>query len=109
MQYIKAASIGELTSGQKKLITAEDKKILLINLEGMYYALDNRCPHMGGSLYEGEIQGTQIICPRHGSVFDITNGRISQAGKLFMLKVKVKDIQTYPIKIENEEIFIVLN
>ena len=54
------------------------KEILLTNIQDSYYAVENKCPHMGGSLYEGELKGNLIICPKHGSMFDITNGKVFQ-------------------------------
>lgn len=50
--------------------------LALFNLDGTFYALDNRCTHLGGPLGEGAVDGTRVTCPWHGSVFDITIGKV---------------------------------
>ena len=106
MKYVKAARISALTPGNKMLLTLEGRTILLVNIQNAYYAIDNRCPHMGGSLYDGKLEGSQIICPRHGSVFDVTTGKAVAGGKLLFMKIKVRDAQSYPVKTEGEDILI---
>ena len=106
MHYIKVAETNELKDGDKKKITLDDKTVLLAKIDGTYYALDNKCPHMGGSLGDGELEGYNIVCPRHGSAFDVRNGRLAKEGKLAFIKVKTKDAKSYPIKIEGNDILI---
>lgn len=106
MEYTKIAQTSELNNGEKKKISLNNKDILLANISGTYYAVDNRCPHMGGSLADGELKGSNIICPKHGSVFDIISGKVNQRGKLFFMKVPVTDIHVYPVKIDGNDILI---
>lgn len=106
MRYIKVAQIAEIPAGNKKKISAEGKEILVTNIDGSYYALDNTCTHMGGSLYDGKLEGHHIVCPRHGSVFDATTGKALGGGKLLFLKVKVSDLKTYPVKVEGTDLLI---
>jgi 3-phenylpropionate/trans-cinnamate dioxygenase ferredoxin subunit len=106
MEYVKVAMTNELDAGQKKLVTVQGKAILLTNIQGSFYAIDNTCPHMGGSLYEGNLDGTHIVCPKHGSIFDVTTGQVVQSGKLFLIKVKVHDVQSYPVQIEGTDLLI---
>jgi 3-phenylpropionate/trans-cinnamate dioxygenase ferredoxin subunit len=106
MKYIKVAQITEIPAGSKKKISAEGKEILVTNIDGSYYAVDNTCTHMGGSLYDGKLEGQHIVCPRHGSVFDVTTGKALGGGKLLFLKVKVSDLKTYPTKVEGTDLLI---
>lgn len=106
MKYVKVAKTNELNAGEKKKISLEGKEILMTNIQNSYYAIENTCPHMGGSLYEGKLNGNHIICPKHGSIFDVTTGKVIQSGKLFFLKVKVHDLHSYPIKIEGTDILL---
>jgi len=106
MQYVKVAQTNEVKDGEKKEITIDNKVLLLTNIQDTYYAIDNKCPHMGGSLYEGNLDGYTITCPKHGSVFDVRTGEVIKSGKIVFIKVKVKDTQTYPVKIEGTDIFI---
>jgi len=106
LNYSKVAETNELRPGEKRKVTFDGKEIFLTNLENSYYAIDNSCSHMGGSLVDGTLEGNQIICPKHGSIYDVTNGKLLQNGKLLFLKVKAKDLHSYPVKIEGTDILI---
>lgn len=106
MKYVLAAITDELKDGEKKKISVDGVTILLVNLNGTYFAVDNKCPHMGGSLYDGNLEGNSIVCPRHGSKFDVTTGEVVKSGKLLFINVKVNSIKTYPVKVEGNEIMV---
>ena len=106
MQYVKVAQTSEVKDGEKKEITLDNKVLLLTNIQDTYYAIDNKCPHMGGSLYEGKLEGYTITCPKHGSVFDVRSGEVIKNGKIVFIKVKVENTQTYPVKIEGTDILV---
>jgi 3-phenylpropionate/trans-cinnamate dioxygenase ferredoxin subunit len=106
MEYVKALDKNELPFGQMKIVTLQGKAILLVNDNGTFYAINNRCPHMGGSLGDGELLGTMITCPRHGSKFEVVTGKNVGAAKIGILKLNVKDAQTYPVKIEGNDVLV---
>jgi 3-phenylpropionate/trans-cinnamate dioxygenase ferredoxin subunit len=106
MKYVKVSQTTKLTEGSKKKISINGKDILLTNVKGVYSAIDNTCTHMGGSLVDGDLQGNEIVCPRHGSIFNVQTGQVVQRGKLFMIKVKVTDLKAYPVKIEGTDLLI---
>jgi 3-phenylpropionate/trans-cinnamate dioxygenase ferredoxin subunit len=106
MKYVKVAQTTELREGEKKKISLEGKEILLTNIQNSYYAIDNKCSHMGGSLNDGKLNGSHVICPKHGSIFDVTTGKVVQSGKLLFIKVKVHDLNSYPIKIEGTDLML---
>ena len=108
MQYVKLANVGEVKHGEKKKVQINDKTILLLNVGGLYYALDNRCPHMGGLLSGGDLEGVTLTCPRHGAKFDVRTGKSVGNAKLAFVSVKVGDATKYPIKVEGQEIFVEL-
>jgi 3-phenylpropionate/trans-cinnamate dioxygenase ferredoxin subunit len=106
MQYVKIALTDEVKDGEKKKVALDDKTLLLTKYQGTYYVIDNKCPHMGGSLYDGKLEGYRITCPRHGSVFDVRTGKVLQNGKLAFIKVRVGDDKAYPVKVEGSGIFV---
>ncbi len=65
-----------LQDGQMKKIDVDGREVLLAKVEGTYYAIDDRCPHMGGDLSKGTLQGSIVTCPRHGSQFDVRDGHL---------------------------------
>jgi len=106
MKYVIVAQITELSSGNKKKITLDGKEILLTNIKDEFFAIDNTCPHMGGSLDEGELDNNYVKCPKHGSVFDVTTGKLIKSGKMFFINIKAHDLKKYPVKIEGTDILI---
>ncbi len=66
----------------------------LANLEGVFYALDNNCPHNGGPLARGILQGQLLVCPWHAWSWDVTSGRNCAPGtdwRAFNVPVRVLD------------------
>lgn len=106
MSYVKVDSLDRLPPGQMKGYTVEGRKILVANVDDSFYAMDNTCPHMGGVLSEGKLEGSHVVCPKHGSIFDVTSGKAVQDGKMFFIKAKVHDLKGYQVKIEGDAIFI---
>ena len=51
-------------------------QIALCNVDGVYYAIDDTCPHRSASLAEGDLIGKEITCPLHGAIFDVTTGEV---------------------------------
>ena len=72
--------------------------VSIFNVDGKFYAVDDRCPHRGAPLSEGVITGTTVTCPWHGAKFDVTNGKLV-SGAQWSLK-------TYPLKLDGDEIWV---
>ena len=53
---------------------ADGRELALFNVGGKFYCLDNVCPHRGGPLAEGTLDGNVVTCPWHGWRFDVTTG-----------------------------------
>lgn len=69
-----ACSASEVPDGGMQLVEVDDRLLIVFNVKGDFYCIDDVCTHDGGPLSEGEIEGCQIACPRHGAKFDIRNG-----------------------------------
>ena len=102
---------GELTDDAMKEISVEGQDVLLAFIGGKYYATASRCPHMGGNLSKGTLEGTVVTCPVHGSQFDLKDGSVVRwmkgSGILSMLGKAVKSpkpLATYEVKIEGDNI-----
>ena len=90
-----AARTDELGSGQSKFVEIEGKEIALFNCDGTYYAIDNECPHVGGPLCEGEIDGSTVICPWHGAEFDLKSGEA-------LAPPAEENVNTYKVHIDED-------
>ena len=74
-EFLKAAAITELQPGQGKCVVLGGREVALFNCNGEIRAVDNVCPHQGGPLGEGELNGTIVTCPWHGWRFDVCTGQ----------------------------------
>jgi nitrite reductase/ring-hydroxylating ferredoxin subunit len=75
-EFVKVAKTDEVPPGQARLVEVGGKEIALFNVAGSFHAIDNNCTHVGGPLCEGELSGTEVICPWHGAAFDVTTGQV---------------------------------
>ena len=73
-EFVKAASTDEVAPGQARLVNVKGREIVLFNIEGAFFALENACTHEEGPLAEGEVLGHEVTCPWHGAKFDIRTG-----------------------------------
>jgi NAD(P)H-dependent nitrite reductase small subunit len=97
--WIQVAQEAELAPGRSKCVIVENKAIAVFNVEGTYYAIDDECPHAGASLAEGYINGTELTCPWHDAVFDLTSGACL-GGPAF------SGVERYQTKVENGAIWV---
>jgi 3-phenylpropionate/trans-cinnamate dioxygenase ferredoxin subunit len=109
--FIKIGNKEELNEGEMKRFQIKNHDILIAQVDGSFYGVDNQCPHMGQDLSKGTIEGTIVTCPRHHSQFDIKDGSVVRwtdwKGIKLSLAKKIKSprpLQTYEIKIEGDAI-----
>jgi 3-phenylpropionate/trans-cinnamate dioxygenase ferredoxin component len=77
LALVDVAPVDELPPGSVKIVQAGSVTVGVFNLDGEYCAIEDRCSHDDGPLAEGEFDPEErvVICPRHGSKFDICSGR----------------------------------
>ena len=69
-----ASTVGEIAPGTGKTVTAGGKELAVFNVEGTVHVIDNECPHRGGPLGEGDVEGKIVVCPWHAWRWDVTTG-----------------------------------
>jgi nitrite reductase/ring-hydroxylating ferredoxin subunit len=74
MAFSKVATVQEVPPGRGKAVTVGGRPVALFNVNGTYFAIDDTCPHRGGPLSEGDLEGQEVTCPWHGARFDVTSG-----------------------------------
>lgn len=80
----------------------EDKTFCVYRLEDGFYATDGICTHEDVHLEEGLVMDSEIECPMHQGIFDIKSGKA-------VSPPACDDLKTYPVKVENEEVYININ
>ena len=84
--------------GEGRVVDAAGKSIALFNVGGTFYATDNGCPHRGGPLGEGDVDGTVVICPWHGWRWDVTSGANANNPAI--------KVPCFSVTLEQDEIFV---
>jgi 3-phenylpropionate/trans-cinnamate dioxygenase ferredoxin subunit len=101
LRQIKITEAEALNPGQMLGIMIENKSILLANIKGTLYAIDNQCSHEDALLYNGALKGDCVECPLHGSRFSFKTGQP-------MEEPATEPVQTYSIVRGNDGIYICL-
>lgn len=97
--FQKIGNKNEIENGAMKSFTVAGKQIAVANIEGQYFAIDEICSHAHCSLADGFVDGQTVICPCHGSTFDLTNGRV-------MSLPAIVDVASYQVKVEGDDILV---
>ena len=92
VEFVEIAPAAELPEGQRLFIEAAGRSIVIFNLAGKFFAIGDVCSHDNGPVGDGDIEETEIICPRHGARFDIRTGKATSLPA-------VVDIPSYPVRV----------
>jgi nitrite reductase/ring-hydroxylating ferredoxin subunit len=123
--FVEVAKLDEVPAGKMKHIEFNGKEIMIVNLDGKFYALNDRCSHTNAPLSMGHIQDSILTCPMHGARFDITTGKkvsdpkmpsfnidslpvnmqkyMEYAGQL-LSRIKTYDQDSYEVRVEGNSI-----
>jgi nitrite reductase/ring-hydroxylating ferredoxin subunit len=102
-QFQKVANRDDLKEGAMLKVEVNGKQIVLSMVEGKVYAIDEICTHEGGPLDEGELNGYDLKCPWHYAVFDVRNGKVSDA------TVWATNLNSYTVKVDETNGDILVN
>ncbi|MCP1608064.1 Rieske (2Fe-2S) protein [Pseudomonas citronellolis] len=87
--------------GGRRLFFLAGHSVLLFNVEGQYFAIDDGCPHAGASLFSGKLQGRWLQCPAHGLRFDLASGCAAGAAGL--------GVRHHPIEWDGDTCIVVIS
>jgi nitrite reductase/ring-hydroxylating ferredoxin subunit len=92
-EWVPVAKVGEIPDGGVKVVEQGNLPVAILRSGEAYYAVMNLCPHRGGPVAEGEVDGATVVCPWHGWQFDVSTGRgvNSPAARLRTFPVQVRD------------------
>lgn len=101
-EFVKVAVLSELPPGGKKVVDVDGRAIAVFNVDGACYAIDDVCTHDGGPLAEGDLQGHEVRCPRHGARFDVRTGKA-------LCFPAFEPAPAHAVEIRGEDVFVSLN
>jgi nitrite reductase/ring-hydroxylating ferredoxin subunit len=96
MPLIEAGRVADLGAGEVREVLVGERPYAICNFEGSLYAMDGVCPHHGGPLGQGHLEGAYLACPYHLWEFDCRTGEYDRDPAC--------RVATYPVRIENGEI-----
>ncbi len=100
MGKILVGKTSEMPPGKLNKVSVDGKEVLVVNLDGNYFAMDDTCTHSGASLSEGQLDGSTVTCGWHGAKFDC------KTGKLEKFPAKINDLKSYKAIVESDDIFL---
>ena len=98
-EWIRIADLGESPPGNLLEVEAGPERIVLANVDGDLYALENRCSHEDQPLSDGELDGDRLECLYHGARFDVCTGKAVGLPA-------IKPVPSYDVQIRGQEIFV---
>lgn len=96
-EWVRIARVGEIPEGRVKALDAKGQRVVVANVQGTYFAIQDLCTHDGGPLGEGELRGELIECPRHGARFDVKTGKAATLPAILPVKI-------FPVKTTGNDI-----
>ena len=95
----RVAKVSDIAPGTTRQVVADSTHVLLCNVDGKIYAIEDVCTHDGGPLEQGTLEGECIVCPRHGATFDVKTGDV-------VTLPAVVPLLTFDVTIEGDDVYV---
>ncbi len=95
--WITLVKTADLGTGQRDVFDVDGYYVALFNVDGTYYAIEDACTHDGGPLADGELDGFEVECPRHGAKFDVRTGQA-------LALPAVTPTRRYEVRVQSDEV-----
>jgi 3-phenylpropionate/trans-cinnamate dioxygenase ferredoxin subunit len=95
----KVAKVSEIAPGTTRRVVVDSMEVLLCNVGGKVYAIEDVCTHDGGPLDQGDLEGDCVVCPRHGATFDVRTGDA-------LTLPAVLPVMTFGVTVEGDDIYV---
>jgi 3-phenylpropionate/trans-cinnamate dioxygenase ferredoxin component len=107
MPFVEVAKTEEIPDGGMQSYLAGIWQVLVANVGGKFFAVNNACSHEGQSLSQGTIKSGIVTCPLHGAKFDVTSGKCIAGAKGGLFgRTKIPDNSVFEVKVEDGKILI---
>ena len=96
-EFAAVSRVDDFEEGDMRAFEVRGAKIAVANVDGTFHAFDDTCTHMACSLAEGDLEESTVICPCHGSEFDVRSGEVLQGPAR-------KALATYETRVEGDNL-----
>jgi NAD(P)H-dependent nitrite reductase small subunit len=97
-ERVKVARTQDLKEGAGIQVQVGDKQFAVFKCDNQVYAVNGVCPHRGGPLGEGFVQGGRVACPWHGWTFDVKTGKHAMNPAI--------EVPSYPVTVEGDDVYV---
>ncbi len=97
--WVEVCGESEITPGGRKVVDVEGAMVVVFNLAGELYAIEDICTHDGSEIADGCIIGDDIECPRHGARFCIKTGAVTAPPAY-------EPIDTFPVMVRDRVVYV---
>ncbi len=99
MSFEKVARVADIPDDEPLKVEIGETQIALVKADGDVYAVSNVCTHEYAEMHEGFVEGTEIECPLHGSMFDVKTGEVKSLPA-------TENLPTFPCKVEGDDVLV---
>lgn len=92
-EWVDVIAVDALADGERLVVDVDGEAVAVFKVDGGFYAIADVCTHDGGEIASGELDGDEIVCPRHGARFCVKTGQVKCAPAY-------EDVASYPLRIE---------
>lgn len=78
LEFVDIAPASDLPNGERLFVEVGGKALVIFNIAGQYFAIGDVCSHDNGPVGDGDLEGFNVVCPRHGGEFDVQTGKAVQ-------------------------------
>jgi 3-phenylpropionate/trans-cinnamate dioxygenase ferredoxin component len=97
--FVPVTTASELSPGTMKWVVIDRERVLIANVEGVYYALRDTCGHRGAPLSKGRLAGHEIECPLHFARFDVRTGTLVSGPAS-------ANVVIYEVRVEHDTVYV---
>lgn len=90
--WIDVVADSALVDGEHVVVDVDGYEVAIFKIDGQCYAIEDVCTHDGAEIASGELDGDEIICPRHGARFCVKTGEVK-------CPPAYEDIATFPVRV----------
>lgn len=92
-EWVDVVAETALAEGEHVIVDVDGYDVAVFKIDGQFYAIEDVCTHDGAEIASGELEGDEIVCPRHGARFCVKTGQVKCAPAY-------EDVATFPVRIE---------
>lgn len=97
--FVPVSMVSDLAPGHMKWVAVDRERVLLVNVDGTFYALSDLCGHQRAPLSRGKLEGHVVECPLHFARFDVRTGTLLRGPV-------AEDVPVYEVRVDGDMVYV---